>query len=79
MMYNSSIVNESVKLADEVSVLSQPEPHVPISFQGVLTEKSSFDETRSRSPRDKLSEQSKANLDRVTLEVLFKHSCRLLH
>jgi len=78
-MYNFSIMNESVKLTDAVSVLSQPGPHVPISFQDVLTEKSPFDETRSRSPRDKLSEQSDADLDRVTLEVLFEHSCRLFH
>ena len=78
-MYNFNIMNLSVKPIDEVSVLSQPRPYVPISFQGVLTEKSPFDETRSRSPRDKLSEQSEADLDRVALEVLFEHSCRLFH
>ena len=79
MMYNSNIMNGSVKLTDKVSALTQPGPHVPISVQDVLTEKSPFDETRSRSPRDKLSEQSEADLDRVALEVLFEHSCRLLH
>jgi len=78
-MYRSNIMSGSVKLTDEVSALSQPGPHVPISFQGVLTEKSPFDETRSRSPRDKLGEQSEADLDRVALEVLFEHSYRLLH
>jgi len=72
-------MNGSVKLTDKVSALTQPGPHVPISFQDVLTEKSPFDETRSRSPRDNLSEQSEADLDRVALEVLFEHSYRLFH